>query len=290
VKKRYEFKDSPQKQRVREELWEPIINYVKDNVAKRFVYLTLPGPKCFELKYFLSKKLIDLEQTISIEKEKPFYEDIQTFYAKKIGLTEKQFPIHHGKIEAIIKSKHHINNMFPLQVVNLDLHGSPFELTTAEESVIFDLIEDIISAQKPHKKELFIFVTVNLASPPAARKINFLNVDSMKQLLLQPVLHATGDKTLSARINNEYKNKKEWLMIYSMILHCLDRVDRNVNLHLVSNPFTYIAANHIKRMLAFALRVTFPNKRPVVTGYYERVKKSQYRKAISIIEKTIWIN
>ena len=284
------FQDSEEKQRIREELWRPVVESCFKTV-KNIRYLTLPGPECFELIKFLDLKILKLENIISIERDVDFFGKIQQFYAKEIGIhTDKiKDNIYNNELKGVVRDKNFWDRWKDFHIINLDLYGCPFDMDSGEESWMFNLFDDIIAKQS---RDHNILVTVKLDAPMTVGMTKKPTMKVVMDDMLSPFAQQTNNEMLLNRINTTYDNKNEWLKIYAIILNMINQSERRANISLVQPPYTYIgiSAGKTTRMLSYAVKVTYTDERPMTVAKRNQKTIKLLSEAIILIENTVWIN
>jgi hypothetical protein len=116
--------DSPEKRRVRTELWLP---HVKESVHRALAdcawrepkYLTFPGPECLDLRFFIDReRLFKKENVLAFEVKE---ENAGLIMGNYPGIAVARCPF-----EEIATSRK-FDHKFPFDVVNLDFDGNFFD-------------------------------------------------------------------------------------------------------------------------------------------------------------------
>ncbi|MFH0875561.1 MAG: hypothetical protein V1859_06480 [archaeon] len=288
-----QFKDCEEKQRVREELWKPVLEHVFNRTSKNIRYLTLPGAGCYELRKFLDLKLIKLENTVCIESWDDAVDNIRTFCAAEVGFDIEKIKntIYHAKFEEIIKDDAFIRKHLPFHIVNLDAYcESPLVTNKEDVSKVFDLIDTIIKNHFPFTKDLFLIITVKL-DPRLLTGDYAITISNIKSKFVKPLLEDIGDTQFITWASAQ-QNELEWLKIFSTICYSINSADKYTNLILYSKPYTYIgqSAKKSTRMLSYVFRVKYNDKSSVKQQDIKNRKRQMLTKAIDLIKETVWIN
>src|SRR5579883_2099136 len=113
--------DSPEKQAVRERLWDSAVRDLIDNHGKEgkdLRLLDLPGAKCTYLRHIVDEFGAQKQNIVAVEREEPAFIAIQHFLGG-LGAT------FHDDIENLCENKE-LEPFFPMDVVNLDFCGQGF--------------------------------------------------------------------------------------------------------------------------------------------------------------------
>ena len=156
--------DSPQKQVVRERLWDTAIrDLIKSHGRKgnELRLLDLPGAQCTYLKHVINQFEIAKENIIAVERLEPAFLAIHDFLGGK-GVSFC------GEIEDLCES-HELEAYFPVDVVNLDFCGQGFifpdlnadSSNRTEYQRRWDSVKNILDFnRKKEKKAWYLLLTL----------------------------------------------------------------------------------------------------------------------------------
>jgi hypothetical protein len=113
--------DSPQKQAVRERLWDPAVQDLIDNHQKdptKLRFLDLPGADCLYLQQIIDRFGVMKENIVAVEQ----YEEARLAIHRFLG---GKGVVRLGRIEELAEAGE-LRKYFPIDVVNLDFCGQGF--------------------------------------------------------------------------------------------------------------------------------------------------------------------
>src|SRR5271155_1445315 len=107
--------DSPEKQAIRERLWDAAISDLIGRDGRKpeeLTFLDLPGARCVYLRHVLDRFGVRRENIIAVEREEEPFLAIHHFLGGR-GI------VRHGPVEDLCE-RGDLEKYFPLDVVNLD--------------------------------------------------------------------------------------------------------------------------------------------------------------------------
>ncbi len=149
--------NSPQKQWVREFFWLPILQNFKNRSKGDIRYLTFAGPEGYDIEFFVAKEIFQLDHVRVWERNS---EAAQALH-EKFGVG---FQVRMGEAYDLCRTPKE-RQYFPHSVINLDFTNGAFSVPRPRYLPhSFELVENLISAQKEHA-ESFLLFTAFAATP-----------------------------------------------------------------------------------------------------------------------------
>jgi hypothetical protein len=143
--------NSPQKRWVRQFFWLPAIEDFKALADQELKYLTFAGPEGYDIDFFTQKDAFRLENVRVWERSADAARALQAKY----GLA---FQVKIGEAFDLSKARDE-RQYFPHSIINLDFTNGAFQLSRARHIPHkFELISNIIDAQREHTQSFMLFV------------------------------------------------------------------------------------------------------------------------------------
>lgn len=234
------FTDSKEKQIVRDKLWLPVfVKFVKTQKTNKIKYLCLPGSESLELKYFVGKRVLDLENVVAVERKEVDAALIQTFLSGAGRLYTGAFE------DIILRCQQFIDEFKPpFNVINLDCYGSANPLGNLPITSNIAVVRRIVELQSQNFSNYF-----NLL-------LTFKAEDSIKgysNQIGQLKPHLSNYAALEVEIQKIPKFKK---VKKTMTLETLQVIsigfDNHFKTRLIEPPLTYVGKPHTTRMVSYS--------------------------------------
>jgi hypothetical protein len=238
------FIDSKEKQVVREKLWLPVfVKLGKVLKTNKIKYLCLPGADCIELKYLVGKGVLDLQDTIAVERKDVDAALIQTYLSGSGRLYAGSFE------DIIVRCQQFIDEFnSPFNIINLDCYGSANPFGNLPITSNIAIVRRIVELQSQKASKNF-----NLL-------LTFKADDSIKGYsgqLSQLKSHLSNYANLDADIQKHPKFKKVKKTITLETLQVISiGFDNHFKTRLVDPPITYIGKPHTTRMVSYSFEFT----------------------------------
>lgn len=159
------YKDSPEKQWVREQCWLPLLANRKNSKKKRISYLTLPGRRLTEIEMLANDGVIEgMHDLYLCERSKlDYYMICRDVPRLKYHMPAEIPTIALGEIQELIVDGQ-LDRYFPFDAINLDFVGGAWGNDRSQTSTKMAAIQKIIRLQGDARHPFTLFVTVSSKS------------------------------------------------------------------------------------------------------------------------------
>lgn len=156
------YRDSPEKQHIRSQLWLPLLKRRKEAKGSRIKYLTLPGKHLTELQLLVEAGLIEgMNDLLLCEARVLEYYQICRDLPSLLYECPAEIPtIALGRVEDLI-SDGRLNDHLPIDAANLDFEGGAWGSNRSETSKKLEAIQQLIAVQGQSRHPFTLFVTLS---------------------------------------------------------------------------------------------------------------------------------
>jgi hypothetical protein len=291
------FKDSDEKQYVRENLWiKEIISFIEKYKINHLKHLCMPGQKAIFEKQLIERGLVSCNNIVACEVDASIASDIVVALPgckivrgnidRLLGLPEQKLSSPEKRAQAKLFS------LFPFDIINFDYEGEAMPLNKNNLSYRVKVWQTIIEKQYPTKPFLFFLNT--LGQPNRGLKEEHTKI--IRDYVIKDIADNVKDKVVT-KMWQEVKSLDKKQLSYKHSRICLYAVPIKIiflgfpkfKVSLLTRPYTYVGktGGNKSRMICFAfLFDTYPDElSPGVKR--DKNKYTNLERAIDIIKSTI---
>ncbi|MFX1295503.1 MAG: hypothetical protein ACFFD2_11730 [Promethearchaeota archaeon] len=295
------FKDSFEKQYVRENLWiKEITSFIKKYKADRPKYLCMPGQKAIFARKLINSGIVLCEDIIACEIDKKIANDIVVALPRckiirgnidhLLGLlsnyTTQKYP------NQEIKTKEKLLSLFPFDIINLDYEGEAIPLDKNNLSYRVKVWQTIIENQYTTKPFLFLLNTLGQPNRGLKEEHTKIICDYIIKdiaINIKNNIIARMWKEVKSLDNKQLSYKHSRICLYAVPIKIIFLGFPRFKVSLLSTPYTYIGktGGNKSRMICFAfLFDNYPEE--FSSGVKkDKDKYNNLERAIKLIKNTI---
>lgn len=250
--------DTPNKQKVREELWVPCFKEIILDLQKRkrfkraFRYLCLPGPNSICVKYLLDNSIINgSTYIVGIEKTYEVVPQIQEFFSSHFKYRNNF--VYCGKLQKLIKVNQQFFNKFPFDIAELDISGSFLSIAEKNGNFIYiDALQRFLSHQalncdvNPFRiRRFYLIITSNIKGGFIPLEYLSPYDEDLTSFIKEEILMSYRDKldhpSFNSLLRKERFNERErnLIAILGINLKIINFGSQNFVIRLNNNPYCY---------------------------------------------------
>lgn len=281
------FRDSKEKQSIREKLWLPIFRrYCKNIGIGNLKYLCFPGAHCFELKYFFAQGVLYAQNIVAVE-----YKEFEATMIQKY-LNGKGV-VFNGLLKELLDNNQKFISQFqnPFHIINLDCYGPANSLGFPAKPRNMELIRKIVELQKENRARKFcLLLTFN------AKKEKVKGFDKIYTYIKNQKL--TNIKILNKLLKKRNNHLVETVKKIILAAFSVGQIgfDNKYKVELIDAPRIYVGKNTISgkpyatEMIAVAVEFSLQSKdRSQFPIALEKALKATMNQAIILIQNTKYI-